>query len=112
MTMQQILSCVFLGLGLIFIGIAAIGVWKLPDFYSRLHASGIGETLGLLLFGAGLAVNNGLSPATLKILLVIIAVAVATPIGTHTIGRTAYRSGTEIWQKEKKEEGSDTECRS
>ncbi len=105
MSLAQILSCVLMSGGLVFIAIAALGVWKLPDFYSRLHASGIGETLGLLLFGCGLVVYNGISPASIKIILVILAVAIATPIGTHTIGRTAFRSGREIWTRsqEKKE---------
>lgn len=99
MTLQQIIACIFLGLGLFFIITAAVGVLKLPDFYSRLHASGIGETLGLLLFGAGLAINAGFSGTSIKILIVVLAVAIATPIGTHTIGRSAFQSGKTIWRR-------------
>ena len=99
MNLQEIIVCIFLGLGLFFIIIAAVGVLKLPDFYSRLHASGIGETLGLLLFGVGLAINAGFSGTTIKILIVVVAVAIATPIGTHTIGRSAFKSGKTIWRR-------------
>ena len=55
---QELLAFVLMGLGLVFLIGSAIGMLRLPDFYSRVHASGNSETLGTALVFLGLAVYN------------------------------------------------------
>ena len=83
----------------------------MPDFYSRLHASGMGETLGLLLTFIGLAiyevaVRDGSWILALKVVLTGLIVFLANPIGTHILCKSAYESGLKEWTLEdaKKEE--------
>ena len=53
---REIIACILLFGGLFFIFASAVGVLRLPDFYTRLHSSGNSETLGLMLSFLGLAV--------------------------------------------------------
>ena len=48
MGIREIIALVFLAAGLFFLIASAIGMLRLPDFYTRLHASGNSETLGLI----------------------------------------------------------------
>jgi len=95
----KVIAIVFLLTGFFFILVAAIGVIRLPDFYSRLHASGKSETLGLMLCFTGLALYEGLNLTSVKHLMIVIFVLLANPIGTHIICREAYRTGLKPWTR-------------
>ena len=78
--------------------VSALGVIRLPDFYTRLHASSIGETFGLVLAGVGMVIHQGINLTSAKILLIIVALFLVNPIGTHLIGKAAIRAGEEPWE--------------
>lgn len=86
--------------GFFFIVVAALGVLRFPDFYTRLHAAGKGDTLGIALFLLGLAVYNGFNLVSLKLLLVILCVFIGNPIGGHVLSRAAFRAGLKPWVRE------------
>jgi len=96
----KIIAGIFLLAGFFFILIAAIGVMRLPDFYTRLHASGKSETLGMILCFTGLALYEGFNLTSIKYLMIIVFILLANPIGTHIICREAYRSGLKPWTRE------------
>lgn len=91
MDVREILTVVFLSLGFICFLLTAIGVFRLKDFYARLHAAGICEAAGLVLCSIGFLIYEGLSITGLKIFAVFLAVFIASPIGTHIIIRVAYK---------------------
>jgi len=95
----KILASIFLLTGFFFILVAAIGVLRLPDFYTRLHASGKSETLGMILCFTGLALYEGFTLTSAKHLIIIFFILLANPIGTHVISRAAYRSGLKPWTR-------------
>lgn len=97
--MREIIACIFLLIGLVFIIAAAVGVLRLPDFYSRLHASGMGETLGLLCSFIGLAILEGFNLITVKLIMIALFVFLANPIGTHMLVRAANKAGFKDWTK-------------
>ena len=68
---QAVIAIVLIVLGAFFLTVSAVGLLRLPDFYSRLHAIGKSETLGAILVLAGLAVYNGLELSTFKILFIL-----------------------------------------
>ena len=55
--LREIIAFALMGLGLVFLIGSAIGMLRLPDFYSRVHASGNSETLGTALVFLGLVAN-------------------------------------------------------
>lgn len=84
--------------GLFFHAVAAIGVIRMPDFYTRLHAVSKAETAGVVLTLAGLIVLAGVSLTALKLLFVGLFLFVANPTSTHAIARAALRTGQKPWQ--------------
>ena len=88
--------------GAFFLIVSSIGLIRLPDFYSRTHAVGKSEALGAILVLTGLTIHNGLEISSLKVLLILMFVVLASPSATHAILRAALRSGLEPWTREKK----------
>jgi multicomponent Na+:H+ antiporter subunit G len=91
---------VLLVAGFFFHAVAALGMLRLPDFYTRLHAVGKAETLGVLLTLAAVAVWTGPSFTAVKVGLVAAFLFVANPTSTHAVGRAAWRLGMKPWRRE------------
>lgn len=95
---------IILMIGSLFFFLAsAIGMIRLPDFYTRLHSSGNSETLGLMLSCLGLVVHEGPTVLSVKILFVFLLVFLCNPIGTHILGKAALKSGHPVWTNKDKE---------
>lgn len=88
-------------IGLFFLFVAAIGVLRLPDVYTRSHAVSLTDSLGAFFVLGGLALYEGLSTPTnlVKILVVLILLYLLNPVITHATVRSAYRSGLRPWSK-------------
>ena len=104
MQIHEMIAALLIIVGGGFMFVSAVGVIRLPDFYTRLHASSIGETFGLVLAGLGMVIYHGVNLTSAKILLIIIALFLVNPIGTHLIGKAAIRAGETPWGYVKKEE--------
>ena len=85
--------------GLFFIAAGVVGVLRLPDFYTRLHALGKSDTLGVALTVGALALRGGATLTSVKILLIVAFVTLANPTATHALGRAAYRAGIALWRR-------------
>ncbi|MGP9791726.1 monovalent cation/H(+) antiporter subunit G [Roseinatronobacter sp. NSM] len=77
-----------------FVLIAAIGIVRLPDLLTRMHASTKAGTLGSLLILAALAVNIGTVAGTSKVLATVFFLLLTAPIAAHMIGRAYARTST------------------
>ncbi|HSF20148.1 MAG TPA: monovalent cation/H(+) antiporter subunit G [Vicinamibacteria bacterium] len=95
---MTVLAAALLIAGFFFIASGAVGILRLPDFYTRLHAMGKCDTLGVALMVLGMAILEGPTLNGLKILLIIIFVGLANPTATHALGRAAYRAGLVPWR--------------
>ena len=85
--------------GLFFIAAGVGGGLRLPDFYTRLHALGKSDTLGVALTVGALALRGGATLTSVKILLIVAFVTLANPTATHALGRAAYRAGIAPWRR-------------
>lgn len=90
---NEIIAVILLVGSLFFFLASAIGMIRLPDFYSRLHASGNSETMGLMLACLGLVFYEGPTLTAIKIVIIFLLVFLANPIGTHILGKAALKSG-------------------
>jgi len=86
--------------GTFFFTTATLGLLRFPDLFTRLHATGKGDTLGIGLILTGLAIYIGPSPITVKIVLVLTFILLTSPVGTHCICRAVYNQGIKPWEKE------------
>lgn len=97
MTIEIIISVMIL-LGASLSILAAIGVIRLPDVYTRTHAAGISNTFGvsLLLFATvGYFFHTG-QGFNARVLLAILFIYLTTPIASHLINRAAYDTGVPL----------------
>ena len=94
---MNVIAAILIAGGVFFLTVGSIGVVRLPDFYSRSHALGKSDTLGLLLALVGLAVYHGFQITSLMLLLVAVFVALANPVATHALARAALRRGLTPW---------------
>jgi multicomponent Na+:H+ antiporter subunit G len=86
--------------GLFFLVVAAIGMVRLPDVFSRSHALSLTDSLGAVLVLAGLAIYQGFSMNLLKILVVLALIFLLNPVISHATIRAALRSGLKPWVRE------------
>jgi len=103
MPIFHIASIPFLILGFFFFLAATVGLLRFPDFYCRLHATGKGDTLAVLLSLIGLSFYEGFSLTSLKIMFIAVFMFLAQPTSTHAISRAAMRCGLEPWVKNKEQ---------
>lgn len=88
-----ILTILFIIFGIFFLLIGSIGTLRLPDFYSRTHATSKSDTLGMILIILGLIIFEGFTINSGKLFLVLLFILVSNPIGAHALARAAYNSG-------------------
>jgi len=89
------LACVSVLAGLFFVLAGTLGVLRLPDFYTRLHAAGMTDTLGAELILIGLIIQSGFTQMSLKLLLVAFFLLMTSPTATHAIAFAAHKAGLE-----------------
>ena len=96
MSPVDVLSAVLMLTGVAFTVIAAAGLVRLPDLFSRMHAATKATTLGLALVLLGAALRVETSGDAAKLLLVGAFTFLTAPVGAHVLGRSAYRAGTGV----------------
>jgi len=87
------LSVMSIVAGLFFVLAGTLGVLRLPDFYTRLHAAGMTDTLGAELIILGLIIQSGFTLLSLKLLLVAFFLLMTSPTATHAVAHAAYKAG-------------------
>ena len=93
----------FLLLGLFFLIVSAIGMIRMPDVYTRSHALGVTDTLGVGLVLSGLALYQGLTIDAVKTVLILVLLYHLNPVISHAMVRAALRSGLQPWIRERTE---------
>jgi len=78
--------------GIFFIVVGSIGLIRMPDVYTRLHAAGMTDTMGAGLLPIGLSFQAGLTLITVRLMMIWAFLLFTSPIGTHALAR-AERHG-------------------
>jgi multicomponent Na+:H+ antiporter subunit G len=94
----DILSWIFLSTGSFFVIVGGIGLLRLPDFYTRIHAASVTDTVGSWLVVIGLMLQAGLSLVTVKLILVLIFLVMTSPLASHALAKAAYSHGLKPWR--------------
>lgn len=84
----------YLSYGLIFTGALAIligllGVFRMPDFFTRLHAASIVDTMGTLFILIGLMLYSGFNLVSVKLFLILIFILVTAAVAAHALAKSA-----------------------
>ncbi len=89
----EIASWVLILSGSFFAFVGALGVWRLPEFWSRLHGASVTDSAGMILLLAGMALQGGLTLVTVKIIIIGIFLFITGPTATHAVANAAFVTG-------------------
>ncbi len=81
--------------GAFFLVTGALGMVRLPDVFTRMHAAGMTDTMGAGLILVGLCVYSGANTVTLRLVLVLAFLWFTSPIATHALAKAALSGGAE-----------------
>jgi len=89
----EIISFALMGLGAVMLIIGGVGLIRLNDVFSRMHAVGIIDTLGAVAVLAGLMIQAGLGMVSIKLVLIVFFILFTSPTATHALARAALNGG-------------------
>ena len=89
----DIASWVLLLAGTGFCIIGGIGLVRMPDLYTRMHAASVTDTLGAGLILFGLMLQAGVTLVAAKLLILAVLILFTTPTATHALARAAFLRG-------------------
>ena len=92
-TAVSILSWILLCTGGAFVLIGGIGALRLPNFYTRLHAASLTETMATILIFLGMILQAGLTLAALKLLAIMVFLLLTGPTASYALANAALQSG-------------------
>jgi monovalent cation/proton antiporter MnhG/PhaG subunit len=89
-----VLSSLLVALGVAFMAVSVLGLFRLPDLYARAHGVAKSETFGLLLVFVGLLLQPDIdAPTAIRLALILVFALLANPTAVHALVRAAFRSG-------------------
>lgn len=92
-TVADTLSWAALVTGGIFYVIGAVGLNRMPDVFTRMHAVSVGDTLGAGLLVVGMVLQAGFTLVAAKLILVILVLLFTGSVATHALARAALQDG-------------------
>ena len=96
--MNDIITSALLLIGSLFMLLSAIGIIKMPDLFTRMHAATKVGTVGVSGIVLAVAVHFEQMKVAAPALLIIVFFLATAPIAAHMIGRAAYEMGVELWK--------------
>lgn len=91
--MADIISWILISLGCFFAFTGALGIIRMPDVYTRLHAAGLSDSIGAPLILIGFAVQYGFTLVALKIIILALFLLITGPTATHALAKAAILTG-------------------
>jgi multicomponent Na+:H+ antiporter subunit G len=91
----EVLSWTFLMAGSVFLLMGGLGLIRWPDFYTRIHAAGITDTMGAWLVLIGLMFSAGWTLISVKLVMLLFFLAVTSPLASHALAKAAFLRGLE-----------------
>ncbi len=89
--MQLFLGILVMTLGAVFLALGGLGLFRMPDIFTRIQAGTKATTLGTILTMVGAAI---LMPAwSIKLLLIALFLMFTSPLSSQVLARSAHRSG-------------------
>ena len=92
-SLSDIFGWIFLVSGSVFVLAGGIGLLRFPDFYSRIHAAGITDTMGAWLILVGLMFSAGLTLVTVKLVFLLFFLLMTSPLSSHALAKAAFLRG-------------------
>ena len=95
----DILSWISIGIGAFFVLMGGLGLIRMPDFFTRLHASSVADTAGAGFILLGFMLQAGLSLTALKLVLIFVFLVFTAPTAAHALAHAALLDGVPPWTR-------------
>ncbi len=93
MSFLDIISSVLLISGAFFGLSGAIGLFKFPDFFTRVHAASVTDSIAAILILSGLLLQTSFDINTAKLLFIILFLMLTSPTASHALAKSARHGG-------------------
>ncbi|MDA0782675.1 MAG: monovalent cation/H(+) antiporter subunit G [Rickettsiales bacterium] len=100
--LPNIIGMFFVISGAFFMFSAAVGVLRMPDFYTRLHPAGVADSLGAPFVLVGIAILNGATLFSGKIIFLILFMLITSPTACHALAKAAVYSGLKPYKSKRR----------
>ncbi|GAB6106416.1 cation:proton antiporter [Fusibacter bizertensis] len=94
--MFDLLGTIIIVIGVVFVSIGVIGIYRFNNFYARALVASKVDTVGFITIIIGVIFKSGFTFFTLKVLVILIVSMIINPMITHSIVRSAKISGYKI----------------
>jgi multicomponent Na+:H+ antiporter subunit G len=98
MTLRDVLTVSLIVVGATLTLLAAVGMVRMPDLYSRMQSATKASTLGVGCTMLAVAVDFADLAITTRVVLIVAFILLTAPISAHMIGRAAYYVGVPLWE--------------
>lgn len=102
--MMELIVAICLLAGATFMLLAAVGIMRLPDLPTRMHASTKAGAMGAMFTMAGVAFYFAESVVSARAFAIVVFILITSPVAAHVIGRAGYFMGTSLWDGTVKDE--------
>jgi len=96
--LKELITIALLVIGSLFMLLAAFGIVRMPDLFTRMHAATKVGTVGVSSIVLAVAVHFQEMIVVAPALLIIVFFLATAPVAAHMIGRAAYEFGVELWK--------------
>ncbi len=106
MLFLDVISSILLISGVFFGLSGAIGIFKFPDFFTRIHAASITDSIATIFIVSGLLLQTSFDLNTAKLIFILVFLMITSPTASHALAKSARHGGllTMAEVKEKKQE--------
>jgi len=95
LVITEIASWLLIVAGSFFTVVGALGLLRMPDVFTRMHAASVTDTLGVGFLILGMVMQAGFSLVTLKLLILMALFFFIAPVVTHALARACLHEGVE-----------------
>ena len=92
----SVLAAICLGAGAFFAVVGCLGLVRMPDLYTRMHAASVTDTLGAGLLLFGMMLHAGPTLVSAKLLILGLLIFFSSPTATHALARAALARGVPL----------------
>lgn len=94
--MRDLISGIIIFIGISFIGLGIIGIYRFNNFYSRALVASKVDTVGYITIIIGVMIRHGFSYFTMKVFFILLITIIINPLITHSVVRSAFISGYKL----------------
>lgn len=92
-TTIDLASWILIGVGSLFAVGGGIGIVRMPDLFTRMHAASLTDTMGAGLILTALLLQEGLTLTAVKLVSILAFLTITSPTSAHALARAALAAG-------------------